>query len=149
MKIIKADINDLKDLLLLQEECFIDPWKEEDLKYELLNNPVNQFYVCKQENKIIGFINFIITFNSSSIVQIGVLKQYRKQGVAQILFDHMLSELSKFKDDDVIETITIEVRVGNDSANNFYKKNGFELVVVKKNYYVNGEDANYYVRRLI
>ena len=51
--------------------------------------------------------------------------------------------------EDVVETVTLEVRKSNDAAIKLYEKNGYEFVVEKKHYYPNGEDAVYMVKRLL
>ena len=47
-----------------------------------------------------------------------------------------------------IRFITLEVRVSNTPAINFYKKHGFEIETVKPHYYDNGEDAYYMVLKV-
>ena len=47
-----------------------------------------------------------------------------------------------------IQTLTLEVRVGNIPAINFYKKYGFEIEVTKPHYYDNGEDAYYMILKV-
>ena len=138
---------DIDELLLLENECFKDPFKREDLLYELKDNPVNVMIGAFDSGNLVGFIDYMITFNSSTIVQIAVTSSYRKNGIAQDLLRRM--EQSFPKDiDDVVETITLEVREGNTPARNLYKKDGYEEVVLKKNYYRNGENAVYMVKRL-
>ena len=50
--------------------------------------------------------------------------------------------------EDVVEFITLEVRVSNAPAIAFYKKHKFSEITIKKNYYSDGEDAIYMVRSL-
>ena len=47
-----------------------------------------------------------------------------------------------------IQTVTLEVRVGNTAAINFYKKYGFEIETTKPHYYDNGEDAYYMILKV-
>ena len=51
--------------------------------------------------------------------------------------------------ENVVETVTLEVRESNLKAINLYTKNGYERVIVKPKYYSNGEDALYMVKRLL
>ena len=144
---------DLEALELIENECFLDPYKKEQLLYELNENPVNKILLLIEDDKIIGFIDYMVTFNSATITQIGVLSSYRRGGRGSLLMDAMLDSLPSVndydsEDDSIVETITLEVRVSNAPAINFYHKYGFEDVVIKKNYYRDGEDAIYMMKRI-
>lgn len=142
-----ATINDFNDVLLIENECFKQPYSEKELKYEFGENPVNKIIVAVDGDKVVGFIDFLITFNSSTIMQIAVTAKYRKNGIATHLLSEMENSFPK-EIDDVVETITLEVRESNEAAKALYEKNGYEVVVVKKNYYKDGENAIYMLKRL-
>ena len=142
-----ATLNDFDDVQKIENECFIEPYSTEDLHYEFEKNPVNKIIVAEDEGKIIGFIDFLITFNSSTIMQVAVTKSYRQKGVAT----QLLSEMERFfpkNIDDLVETITLEVRESNEAAKNLYLKNGYKIVVIKNHYYKDGENAIYMLKRL-
>ena len=144
----KLTISDLDALQLIEEECFVEPFKREDLIYELNDNPVNAIIGAYSDDKLVGFIDYMVTFNSAMIVQIAVSKEYRHQGIAQILLT--LMEQSFPQDiEDKVETITLEVRESNIPAHKLYIKCGYENVLLKKNYYKNGENAIYMIKRIL
>ena len=89
----------------------------------------------------------MVTFNSSTITQIAVTKAYRKQRIATTLLTLMEESFPK-EIDDKVETITLEVRESNEAAHKLYLSNGYEDVLIKKNYYKDGENAIYMVKRL-
>lgn len=139
---------DLERVFEIEKECFLNPWKYSDLEYELSGNPVNKFIIIEVDQNIIGFIDFMITFNSATISQIAVTKEYRNRGYGTVL----LSEMEKCfpnNGDDIVENVTLEVRKSNNAAINLYKKHGYEVVVIKPHYYPDGEDAVYMVKRLM
>ncbi len=140
--------NDIDSMFVIENECFVDPYKKEDLFYELNENPVNKIIGVFDDDKLIGFIDYMITFNSSTITQVAVTSSYRRKGIANELIKKMIESFPK-DIDDMVETITLEVRESNEAAKNLYLKNGFEIVVLKKNYYKDGENAIYMVKRLI
>ena len=148
MIIRKVKKEDFDQVFEIEQSCFIDPYPKKQLEYEFNENPLNVFLVALEESKIVGFIDFMITFNSATIVQIAVIKQYRKQGIATKLLKEMESTFPK-NIDDIVENVTLEVRKSNVAAINLYKKNGYEEVVDKKHYYPDGEDAKYMVKRLL
>ena len=142
-----ASVNDFDAVQQIENECFKEPYSTADLKYEFEENPVNKIIVAEQDGKVVGFIDFLITFNSSTIMQVAVTKEYRKNGIAT----QLLSEMEKSFPtdvDDLVETITLEVRESNEAAKNLYLKNGYKIVVVKSNYYKDGENAIYMLKRL-
>ena len=138
---------DLKAVKLIEDECFVEPWKESDLEYELHDNPINKFFVALDGEKVVGFIDFMITFNSATISQVAVTKEYREQGIASKLLEKMYESLPT-SGEDIVEFITLEVRESNLPARSLYLKHGFEEVVIKKAYYPNGENAVYMLKRM-
>lgn len=142
-----ATLNDFDDVQKIENECFIEPYSTEDLHYEFEKNPVNKIIVAEDEGKIVGFIDFLITFNSSTIMQVAVTKSYRQNGVATQLLSEMEKSFPK-NIDDLVETITLEVRESNEAAKNLYLKNGYKIVVIKNHYYKDGENAIYMLKRL-
>ena len=148
MIIRKATLDDLDQIEIIENECFVDPYKREDLIYELTANPCSTVLVAIIDDKIVGFIDYMITFTSSTISQIAVTKEYRKQNIATEL---LLAMEKTFPNDidDQVETITLEVRKSNLAAQNLYRKNGYIDITIKKAYYRNGEDALYMLKRLI
>lgn len=143
MEIRPAERKDIPTLLEIENECFILPWKEKDLLYELNENPVNRMYVLEENNVILGFIDFWITFDSATIAQIAIRKAYQGNHLADKLMQEMIDDCYASK----AYSITLEVRKSNIKAINLYKKFGFKEIVIKPHYYDNGEDAIYMVRK--
>ena len=142
-----ARMSDFEDVLKLENECFIEPYSRKDLLYEFEENPVNKIIVAEHDGKVIGFIDYLITFNSATIMQIAVSKEFRNVGIGTRLLTEM--EESFPKDiNEIVESVTLEVRVSNQPAVKLYTKNGYQIVVVKRNYYKDGENAIYMVKRL-
>lgn len=139
--------SDLEQFLLLEEECFKNPWNKEQLLYEFHENPINKIYVALDGDKLVGFINYMITFNSATISQVAVTSSCRRKGIATELYNKMTESFIK-EGDDIVEFVTLEVRESNDKAIAFYKKLGFEQISMKKNYYADGENGVYMVKGL-
>ena len=148
MKIVEATLKDFEQIYEIEQACFVEPYTREQLMYEFNENPLNKILVACDEDKIVGFVDYMITFNSATISQIAVLPNYRKKGLGSKLLEEMEKSFPK-EIDDVVETITLEVRESNINAISFYKKNGYEDVVIKKHYYKNGENAVYMIKRLL
>ena len=143
----KMITSDLDEIEKIENVCFKHPYTRSQLEYELLENPITHLYSAIVDNEIVGFIDFQITFNSSSISQIAVKEEFRRKGIANLLLGQMLKDLES--QEDFVEFITLEVRKSNEVAQAFYKKHKFNLITTKHSYYDDGEDALYYVRNLV
>ena len=116
--------------------------EEKDLDYEIHENPVSKILVVKDNSKIVGYLDYWITFDSSTIFKIIIKKEYRAQGLASLLFQKMIDDL---KENEVLFS-TLEVRTSNENAIKLYNKFGYEKITIKEKYYKDGEDAIYMVR---
>lgn len=148
MKIREVRKEDFEQVYEIEQTCFVDPYPRKHMQYEFYENPLNKILVAVDQNKVVGFIDFMITFDSATITQVAVIKEYRKQGLATKLLEEM-EKTFPTNVEDVVENITLEVRKSNEAALNLYKKNGYEIIVEKKHYYPDGEDAIYMVKRLL
>ena len=143
----EATLKDFDAVLSIENECFKEPYTESQLHYEFEENPINKIIVAEKDGKIIGFIDFLITFNSATIMQVAVTKDARNLGVATQLLKEMESSFPK-EIDDIVESVTLETRVSNTPAKNLYLKRGYQIVLIKSHYYKDGENAIYMVKRL-
>jgi len=69
--------------------------------------------------------------DTADILNIGIDPDFKRQGYGTALLNHLIKELRKRH----IGEILLEVRAGNKSAIQFYKRQGFEEISVRKNYY--------------
>lgn len=145
MEISKATSEDILDITSLELECFKDPYKEKDVKYEIEENPFCKTLIAKIDGKTVGYLMYLITFDSSSIVRIGVKKEYRNQNIALTLLDESLKDLKENN----VEFYTLEVREYNIPAIKLYEKFGFIKICTKNHYYDDGENAIYMMKGVI
>ena len=131
-------IEDMKisDLDNLDISNFDDFWNIDILKDELTSE-TSQFFCAKYENKIVGFAGIKIVLDEADIMNIAVKKDYRRQGIATLLLNHILN-ICKEKN---IKTINLEVNEENFSAISLYQKLGFKECGRRKQYYDNKYDA--------
>lgn len=92
------------------------------------NNPYEKNYGYFLDDKLVGFLSVSVIYDRAEINYIAVLEEYRKHGIAQELFDFFLSHST-------VNSVSLEVRSDNNMAINFYLKNGFKKVSIRKNYY--------------
>ncbi len=78
--------------------------------------------------KIIGFVIFYHVRDEIEIIQIGIMKSYQRKNYGSLI----VNKIKKLKD---IRKIFLEVSVENIQAINFYLKNGFKKIGIRKRYY--------------
>lgn len=138
---------DLSQVMEISKESFGDRYSEDDFRYELLENPFGHIFVAVVDAQVVGFLDFMVTFDSSTINLLAVKKDLRKHGIGTRLIGSCVSFLKEQKEP--VSFLTLEVRKSNETAQKFYKRHAFEFIVTKPSYYENGEDALYFVRSLI
>lgn len=79
------------------------------------------------------------------INQIAVTKELRGHKLGKLL---MTDTIARIEGVEEVKAITLEVRVHNDVAINFYLSFDFDIVLTKKQYYDNGDDA-YYMMKVV
>lgn len=150
MKYLESEIRDMEEedipqIMEIENLCFKAPWKRSDFLYELFTNEFSKILVIELSNEslglkqVCGFVDYWQTFNSATICQIAVHPDIQRQKLASALLEEVIKECRISK----VESITLEVRVSNFKAINLYKKYGFKEVVIKPQYYSDGEDAIY------
>ena len=152
----KMEFRDIKKVVELEEKYLLESLGEKLLASELSekNNGVS-FYVIENDDVVIGYIGRYYFFQEAEVLNFVVDESYQRQGYGQKLFDKMVKDMKDVKKYSffnillskaimpfyVVCIITLEVRASNIKGINFYTKNGFKQVGVRKKYYKNGEDA--------
>ncbi len=121
----------------LEKICFNDPWSVNSIASEL-DNRLSLWMVATEENKVIGYVGSQTVLGETDMMNVAIHPDYRKQGIATELILSLIQTLTERGS----HSLMLEVRSSNDPAKTLYKKLGFEIVGVRKNYYRNPrEDA--------
>ena len=121
----------------LEKLCFSDPWSERSVASEV-HNQLALWLVALDGNRVAGYVGSQTVIDESDMMNIAVHPDYRRQGIARLLVDHLVEELKKRGS----HCLTLEVRASNDPARRLYDSMGFIQVGLRKNYYRNPkEDA--------
>ena len=97
-----------------------------------IENSDNLCYCLSLNGKTVGYLIAMLALDTADILNIGIDPDFKRQYHGTALLNHLIEELKKKN----IGEILLEVRVGNKSAIQFYKKQGFEEISVRKNYYM-------------
>jgi ribosomal protein S18 acetylase RimI-like enzyme len=135
-QIAHATWQDLNDLRRLEEICFSDDsWPLWDL-IAVLTLPKIIRLKAVADGKMVGFIAGDPQPREKLgwVSTLGVLPQYRRLGIAEALLSGCEADLD-------FPRVRLSVRRSNEPALSLYKKAGYQMVDVWRNYYHNGEDA--------
>jgi ribosomal-protein-alanine N-acetyltransferase len=131
-----ATWRDLNALWHLEKVCFPrDAWPLWDL-IGVLTLPNVVRLKAVQDSTMVGFIAGDIrpTQNLAWIATLGVLPEYRSQGIGKALLDACESQLH-------VPCIRLNVRVSNQAAIQLYRTSGYQKAGFWPVYYEDGEDA--------
>ena len=144
MEILEAKKEDFEDIYEIEKTSTNEVMSLEELKYEFNENPVSKFMILRDDNdEIVSYIDYWITFDSSTIFKIVTKENARNKGYAKKLLIKVIDELKKNGE---VLYLTLEVRKSNIFAIKLYESLKFERIVIKEKYYKDGEDAIYMVR---
>lgn len=129
--------NDIDGVFEVEKNCFEDYWSKDSFKKELSNN-LAKYLVAKIDNKVVGYVGIWFVVDEGHITNVAVHEDYRGQKIG----DHLIKELVQVCKNNKIISMTLEVRASNVVAQNLYKKYGFKMAGIRKEYYSNNkEDA--------
>ncbi len=152
-EIVKMQICDIEPTLDILIEAGLESWKFCDFVSEIERKD-SQVFVGKIKTQVVGFcVARLIRSQSTNpdfidstlyckaeceIYNIAVKREFQKREVGSRLLNRLISSLKQYN----AESIWLEVRYSNQQAINFYQKQDFRRVYMRKNFYSNPvEDA--------
>jgi len=123
-RLIIDDVDYIEQIFSLEKEIFKNSSFNRVYLDTLVKGNNSFIYVYLIEDKICGYLMVLDSIDVYEILAIATIKEYRNKGIAQELLDKIKTK-----------NIFLEVRESNQVAINFYKKNKFKEISVRKNYY--------------
>lgn len=142
MTIRRALESDVKKLYELEKKLFSKenfPLSQGSIRYHIKNNLL---YLSESDGNIVGYILVLIKRKNAKLYSIGVDETHRGKKIAKKLLEFIFKELASLG----FENLLLEVRVDNDGAISLYKKTGFEIKKILKEFY--GDGCNAYLMEL-
>jgi len=131
-------VEDIPSIMVIEREAFTMPWTEEAFRNELTHNHFAKYMVMELQGQIIGYAGLWAIVDEAHVTNIALLEAYRGRKWGE----RLLGELMKTASYLGMKSITLEVRVSNQIAQNLYRKKGFRSAGTRKGYYSdNREDA--------
>ena len=123
-KLTNNDIDYIEQIFNLEKEIFKNSAFSKSYLNTLIKGDNSFIYIYLIDSKVCGYLIVLDSIDVYEILAIATIEEYRNKGIAQEL-------LNKIK----IKNIFLEVRESNQTAINFYKKNKFKEISIRKNYY--------------
>ena len=117
---------DLIKLIEINKDIFDYPASIKDFENYFKEDTIKIWKISTQ--KIIGFVIFYHVRDEIEIIQIGIIKSCQRKNYGSLI----VNKIKKLQD---IKKIFLEVSVENTQAINFYLKNGFKKIGIRKAYY--------------
>lgn len=130
----------LPEVVRLNLRCFRngDNYTKYTFEYLFSEPRTLSYRIVSPKDELIAFSFVMVNDNNAAhLTTIGVAPEHRRRGVAAKLLEHIENALRKRE----IGTIMLEVRVGNTSAQELYRRLGYTTVQRIGKYYNNGEDC--------
>ena len=110
-----------------------------------LEQPLSHYWVAESEQQVIAFACFWFVVDELQLVNIAVEEPFRRQGIAKKLLDAGIKEAKEYE----IKTMFLEVRVSNEPAQIFYKKQGLSIVALRKDVYQLPKEDGYIMTKVL
>jgi len=135
-----AQPDDLDDIARIESESFRIPWKREFFASEL-REPYRYARVLGGGDGAVlpigGYLFAVSLYEEFHVNKIATDSRVRHRGYGRQLIEDAIGRARGVGG----STVTLEVRVSNLTAREFYRSYGFREVFRRKGYYQDGEDA--------
>ena len=131
---------DLDEVARIESESFPVPWRREFFASELVE-PHRYIRVLGRDDgglpRIGGYLFAVSLYEEFHINKIATDARMRKRGYGRWLLEDAIARARTMGS----ASITLEVRVGNAAARQFYRSYAFTEAYRRRSYYQDGEDA--------
>jgi [ribosomal protein S18]-alanine N-acetyltransferase len=134
---------DVEAIHHIEEASFPAPWRREFFLSELAAEGRYNL-VAKRDGIVVGYLFSMWIFDEMHVNKIAVAESERRQGIA----DALMARCFEFARAHEVESISLEVRLSNSSALDFYKHLDFKASYLRPRYYPDGESAVVMVREV-
>ena len=132
----RASLDDLNQIYLIEKDVFSNEhWTLEMLESELKNFLGTTTWIIEESNVILGYCIIRIVCNEANIINMAIKSSRQREGLGSLLLGYVLNQLP------INSSAFLEVKEGNLSAINLYKRLGFNVINLRNNYYKDGRTA--------
>ncbi|MEO0161520.1 MAG: ribosomal protein S18-alanine N-acetyltransferase [candidate division WOR-3 bacterium] len=129
-------ITDIDQVYMIECKVFPNPWPRSFFEHDLLKNDTIAL-VAEKDGIVGGYIIADSVLDELHITNVAVAPEYQHQGIGT----RLLAEVERRGKQRECLYAYLEVRVDNTVAIKLYKKFGYRIIQLRKNYYLDGTDA--------
>ena len=134
----KMTAADLEQVIAIDQASFSLPWPPRTFQYELTDNPASRSWVAELDGHIVAMIMIWLIVDEAHIATLATHPEFRRQGIGEKMLLHALESARM----EGARRSFLEVRAGNQIAQQMYRKYGFKEDGRRPRYYKdNDEDA--------
>ena len=132
----KASLDDLNQIYLIEKDVFSNEhWTLKMVESELKNLLGTTTWIIEESTVVLGYCMMRIVCNEANIINMAIKSSRQREGLGSLLLGYVLNQLP------INSSAFLEVKEGNLSAINLYKRLGFNVIYLRKNYYKDGRTA--------
>lgn len=121
----------------LHKACFPKGWGHLEFESFFERAGVFAAIAYHKEKKPVGFVLCWLIEDQCDLLSMGVLSDFRRDGVGLMLLDYAMANARHMGADHM----TLEVNANNAAAQTLYEQQGFERYSVRKGYYTNADGS--------
>lgn len=114
----------------LEKECFSVPWSR-DAFGEAVRSGDYEYVAALSEEGPVGYAGMQVVPDEAEVTNIAVKEAFRGLGIGERLME-ALETICRRRG---VRYLHLEVRESNEPARNLYKRRGFEIDGIRKNFY--------------
>ena len=105
----------------IERLSFSTPWPAHAFEQELIGNRMARYLVARAGERVVGFGGIWLMVDEAHITTFGVHPEWRRRGVGR----QLLIALAELSEEMRASRMTLEVRAGNQAAQELYRRFGF------------------------
>ncbi|HEV3401460.1 MAG TPA: ribosomal protein S18-alanine N-acetyltransferase [Acidimicrobiales bacterium] len=128
----------LRSVLRIESQVYPRPWSLSLFMSELALRTSRAYWVARIDGAVVGYCGLMVTADDGHVTTLAVVPAWQRRKVGSRLLLTLVREAIARG----ATSLTLEVRIGNRSAQELYRHFGFRPAGIRKNYYVEtNEDA--------
>lgn len=132
---------DLSAVAAIEAASFASPWRANSYSRAVADTHHN-FVVAEFDGRLVGYAGMWVEGNQAHIAKVAVADAHRRRGIGTALLQQLLDQARRLG----LSQAYLEVRRGNQEAQDLYRRFGFRFERIQANAYPDdGEDALIFV----
>jgi len=125
--------DDLPEVLAIEKLCFSNPWSRETFLGEIQNRAISfpLVVVHREQKRIAGYVIFWQIGDEAQVNNVAIHPDFQGRGLGELALRYVLNRMKE----NGVHFVSLEVRVSNHRALALYRKLGFSILGVRKEYY--------------